>query len=169
MYQGVMLQESNNYWDCEVNFMLKKILLRAMLGFPLGIFLSAVIAIIISLAIGDGSYYACAPLLAETVGNELGAVILQTFLSGILGAAFAGASAVWESEKLSLIKQTGIYFLVSALAMLPIAYVSHWMDHSILGFLIYFGIFVGIFFIAWIIQYFIWRSRIKAMNDKVGS
>ncbi|GHU44352.1 hypothetical protein FACS1894111_11490 [Clostridia bacterium] len=147
--------------------MLKKTIGCGALGFPLGVCIGYVITICISVVLATGEYSPCAPALADEFGNELAAVIFQAALCGILGAAFAAASVIWEMEKWSLVKQTGIYFLVASLAMLPIAYFAHWMEHSLAGFLLYFGIFVAIFVVMWAIQYFVLKSKIKHMNAHI--
>ena len=49
--------------------------------------------------------------------------------------------------------------------MLPIAYFAYWMEHSVIGFLTYFGIFAVIFVTMWIGQYFVWRKKVKEIND----
>ena len=99
------------------------------------------------------------------MGNELNAVIVQTVLCGIMGAGFAMASVIWEIDSWSLAKQSGIYFSVACIVMLPIAYVTNWMKHSVGGILCYVGIFFAIFLIVWLMQYHAWKSRIKEMND----
>lgn len=147
--------------------MKKQALLRGLLGFPIGIAIGYVVTILISLAIGNGYYFPCVPALTEQLGNELLAVILQTVLCGLLGSAFAAASIIWELEHWSIAKQTGLYFLSTGFVMLPIAYVTNWMEHSFLGFLHYFGIFFAIFLINWIIQYFVWKIKIQKMNEKL--
>jgi hypothetical protein len=147
--------------------MFKKTIYRGLLGFPLGICLGYIITIGISALLATGKYYPCVPALADAFGNELSAVIFQAALCGILGAAFAAASVIWEMEKWSLAKQTGIYFLVASFAMLPIAYFAHWMEHSLAGFMLYFGIFVTIFVIAWVIQYLVWKNKIKCLNASI--
>ena len=76
------------------------------------------------------------------MGNQLNAVILQTILCAILGVGFAMASVIWEIDSWSLAKQSGVYFLVISVVMLPIAYFANWMKHSIAGVLSYVGIFV---------------------------
>lgn len=149
--------------------MKKKVLLRALLGIPLGIAMSYIITILISITVQGGQYYPCVPSLSETVGSELGAVILQTALSGLLGASFAASSIIWEMEDWSIMKQTGLYFLITAMTMFPVAYFAEWMEHSVAGFLIYFGIFVTIFIVMWIVQYFIWKQKIKGFNKKINS
>ena len=76
--------------------MKKKMIQRGLLGFPLGIAIGFVITVIISMCIGDGSFYPVNPELIDTMKNELNAVILQTILCGILGTGFAMASVIWE-------------------------------------------------------------------------
>lgn len=77
------------------------------------------------------------------------------------------ASIIWELDSWSLAKQSGIYFLIASIIMLPIAYVANWMEHSIGGFLSYAGIFVAIFVMVWWIQYLSWKQRIKKINDSL--
>lgn len=145
--------------------MKKKIFLRSILGFPLGLAIGYVISIIISLIYSNGDYTPCEPTLITMMGNEINAVMLQALLCGILGMGFAASSVIWEIENWGIIKQTGIYFLIVSLIMMPIAYVTYWMEHSFKGVLSYFGIFVLIFVIIWIIQYTIIRRHVKKMNE----
>ena len=103
--------------------MKKTIITRALMGFPAGIAVGQCISLFVSLLLGKGTFEACVPGFVETVGSELGAVALQTLLCGILGAAGAGASAIWNTDW-GLVKQTVINFLVLSAAMLPIAYIT---------------------------------------------
>jgi amino acid transporter len=147
--------------------MKKKALLRGILGFPLGVAIGYAITIIMSLAIGDGSYSPTAPELIYEFGSEIDAVILQATLCGILGASFAASSVIWDMEVWSIVKQTGIYFLLISFVMLPIAYFAHWMERSVVGFILYFAIFIAIFIAMWLIQYAIWKNRIKHIDRKI--
>ena len=148
--------------------MKKKVLLRGLLGFPLGICLGYIITIVLSLVWGHGNFSPCVPALITTMGSEIGAVVLQAALSGILGAVFAMCSVIWEMEDWSIVRQTGTYFAITAVTMMPIAYLTNWMEHTVAGFLLYFGVFAGIFVFVWEVQYLIWRSKIRRMNEKVG-
>ena len=38
------------------------------------------------------------------------------------------------------------------------------MKHTVVGVLSYAGIFVAIFAAVWLVQYFIWKQKIKKMN-----
>ena len=149
--------------------MKKQILLRGMLGFPLGLAMGYLITIFISLTVSDGRYYPCVPELAAVMGNEINAVLLQAVLCGILGAGFGACSVIWQIENWGIVKQTGIYFSIISVIMLPIAYVSYWMEHSLKGILGYFGIFVLIFAAVWIVQYTAAKHNVRKMNETLYS
>lgn len=147
--------------------MKKKIIKRCLLGFPMGIAIGYLITILFSLIWANGYYSPCVPALISVMGNEINAVILQTVLCGILGAGFAASSVIWEMDNWSIVKQTGIYFSIISAIMLPIAYFTYWMEHNIVGFVIYFGIFVLIFAIIWITQFVIGKHNVRKMNEKL--
>lgn len=148
--------------------MKKQAFFRGILGIPLGIALGYVITIFISLVSGQGQYWPVVPSLTTTIGSEIGAVVFQTILSGLLGAIFSAASLIWEIENWGIVKQTGIYFLIISAAMLPIAYLANWMEHTLVGFLLYSGIFITIFIIVWMIQYYFWKKKIDLINSKIA-
>lgn len=148
--------------------MKKKILVRGLFGLPTGIAIEFVITLIISICIGNGSFYPVTPELIGATGNELNAVILQTVLCAIMGAGFAAASIIWELDSWSLAKQSGIYFMIISVIMLPIAYFTNWMNHTVLGVLSYVAIFVAIFVVVWLSQYLLWKRKIKQMNTLVN-
>lgn len=147
--------------------MKKKIVLRSLLGFPIGIAIGYLITIFVSLGLANGYYSPCVPELISAMGNEINAVILQALLSGLLGAVSAASSVIWEIERWGIIKQTGIYFMIASVTMLPIAYFSYWMEHSIGGFLSYFGVYILIFAVLWIIQFVIGKRNVRRMNEKL--
>ncbi len=148
--------------------MKKKIIIRSLLGFSIGIAIGYLITIWSSLVWGNGYYSPCVPELISAMGNEINAVILQAVLCGIVGTGFAASSVIWEIDNWSIVKQTGIYFAIISVIMLPIAYFAYWMEHSVVGFLIYFGIFVLIFAIMWIVLYAIGKNNVRKMNEKLS-
>ena len=148
--------------------MKKKIFYRALIGFPIGISIGNLIMILISLGWANGYYSPCVPDLITAMGNEINAVIIQTVLCGLLGSGFSVSSVIWEIEDWSIVKQTGIYFLIISVIMLPIAYFMYWMEHSVTGFLSYFVIFILIFAVIWIVQFIIGKKNIKRMNEKLS-
>ena len=147
--------------------MKKEIMKRSLIGFPIGITIGQFITILISLKWGNGDYSPYVPELVSAMGSEIHAIILQSILCGILGMGFAAASFIWQIDHWSIVRQTGIYFLTMSIIMLPIAYFAYWMEHSLVGFLSYFGVFVFIFVILWVITYVMGRYNVKRMNGKL--
>ena len=136
--------------------MKKKVILRSLIGAPIGLSISFIITLIISVIINKGEYYPVMPKLTALCGNELNAVVIQTVCSLIYGAAFGGASVIWDMENWSLLKQ-------------PIAYCMYWMPHNFWGIAGYIAIFFFIYFFIWFSQYFAMKKRIQEFNNKVKS
>ena len=147
--------------------MKKKIILRCLIGAPIGLSISFIITLIISAMINKGEYYPVNPQLTELCGNELNAVIVQTICSLLYGAAFAGASVIWETEQWSLLKQTALHCVVISLASFPISYCMYWMPHDFWGIAGYILIFFAVYLCIWLSQYFAMKKKIQALNDKV--
>lgn len=148
--------------------MKKKLILRGALGFPIGITIGYFITIFISLIWAEGYYSPCVPELVTAMGNEINAVIIQALLCGLLGVGFGASGVIWEIEHWGIVKQTGIYFLIVSFIMMPIAYLLYWMEHSVAGFLSYFGIFALIFVFVWVIEFSIGKQNVKKLNDKLS-
>ncbi|MCM1155973.1 MAG: DUF3021 domain-containing protein [Roseburia sp.] len=145
--------------------MKKKIIMRGVLGLPIGITIGYLITIIISLGWAEGYYAPCVPELVTVMGSEIKAVMVQALLCGLLGVGFGISGVIWEIEEWSIVKQTGIYFLIVSVIMMPAAYLTYWMEHSIAGFLSYFGIFAVIFVIVWVIMFVSGRRNVRKLND----
>lgn len=148
--------------------MKKNILLRCLIGAPLGLAISTIITIVISVATGDGTYYAVVPELIGDCGGELNAVILQSVLSFLYGAAWAGATAIWEIERFSITKQTILHLVICSAATLPIAYFCRWMPHNGQGIAIYFGTFIAVYCVIWLVLYTGMKRRIRQLNEKIA-
>lgn len=72
------------------NSKLNKAVKYGVFGLPLGVTIGHVISILISLRWGQGYYSPCVPEMAEVMGSEIGAVILQTVLCALLGGVLWG-------------------------------------------------------------------------------
>ena len=147
--------------------MTNKLLKRCLIGAPLGLAISTMITIAISLIIGDGRFYAVVPDLITDCGSEINAVLLQAVCSLLYGAAWAGASLIWEQEQWSLLRQSVTHLVICSLATFPIAYLMHWIKHSVFGGVLYFGIFFVIYLVIWLSQYWTIKKRVMQMNEKV--
>ena len=125
----------------------KKAFQRALIGMPIGVTISTVITIIISLCKGDGHYYAVVPALTADLGSESCAVLIQFLCSLLYGAVFAG---VFQR---------------------PLTLVSDPLDPRFDALKadpeIYFGIFLAIYLVIWIIEYTRMRKGVDDLNRKM--
>ncbi len=151
--------KKNRVWQCALR--------RALLGFPIGVAIGHSISLLGSFVWGQGQFYPCVPAFEQTVGQPLTALALQTLLCGLLGSVFAACSLVWQVERWSLLRQTVWFFCPSALAMLVVAYLCFWMEHSLAGVLSYLAVYILIFAAIWGLQYLGWKRRIAAMDRRV--
>ena len=147
--------------------MKKQVIIRFCVGGLNGIAISNIFALVISLMIGDGVFYMVNPNLIDTFHGELNAVIVQMFASILIGGVFGASSLIWEMESWSLLKMTVVHCVVISLTMFPIAWILEWMSHTIMGAVIYVGIFFVIYGAIWLSTYFISKRQVEALNDRV--
>ena len=147
--------------------MKKKILFCCLLGAPIGLAISTIVTILISLAVSDGMFYPVVPELVADCGGELNAVMLQALCSLLYGAAWAGASLIFQREDWNLLRQTVLHLLICSLATFPIAYLTRWMHHSLGGVLLYFGTFLVLYGFVWFAQYATMKRRVRQINRGV--
>ncbi|AGK98477.1 DUF3021 domain-containing protein [Clostridium pasteurianum] len=142
---------------------IKKAILRGLLGIPVGVFISTTIGLIISLIYGK---LAVIPAANETV-NPLSAYTIQYVVSIVIGFVFAFGSTIFEVDKWSIAKQTTIHFLLTSIVFLPCAVLAGWVDSDFLSIAIYFAIFIFIYIVIWISQYFAWKNKITKLNKEL--
>lgn len=147
--------------------MKKKILVRSLLGAPIGVVVSLVITIIFSLCMGHGEYFPAPHELIDWCGNETTAVIVQMFCSLFIGAVGGGSSVIWEIEKWSLLKQTLVHLAVIAVPFFGVGYVMNWLPHYLYGALGYIGGFVLVYVVMWCSIFFSIKAKIKKMNRQL--
>lgn len=148
----------------------RKAFLRGLLGFPLGVFIAYSIIIFISLSyngLGTGIFYSVPPDLIPEAGSEMKAALLQYFLSGMLGFAFAAGSAIWQIESWSITRQTVTHFIIVSAVMYPTAYVCHWIKHDAVSFIVYMLIFSAIYSLIWLFYFKHWKNKLNAINKKL--
>lgn len=147
--------------------MKKQILIRGGIGALGGVFIGQIVLIIISLCASTGEVLPVSPQLAETVGSELTAYVLQLLGLMLYGGVWAAASVVWEIDHWSLTRQTVVHGLCYALSALPVAWMLCWFEHSVMGFMAYFFGFIVLYASMWGCQYMGMKQRVKEMNEKL--
>ena len=143
----------------------KEAVKRAIMGFIYGVFIGQTILILESLMARDGNFYPVAASLVNLAGTKIGAVIIQYFLTGIIGTTFAATTVIFEMDNWSLLRQTIIHFIITSIVMYIAGFLCGWFPHKLSSTLIWFGIFIVIYVIFWISFSSYYKNKVKKMNE----
>ncbi len=149
--------------------MKKQIILRSLIGAVFGIAICTFISIINSVIVNDGNIYMIVPALSLHFNTDLSAYIFQTIMVMIYGTIWGGSSIIWDKHNWSLLKQSLIHLVICSVSTFPVAYILHWMEHSVIGVLIYYAIFFLIYFFVWLSTYCSIRAKVKKINAKMNN
>ena len=138
---------------------------RAILGFIYGVFIGQTILIIESLFMHDGNFYAVSASLLELAGTKIAAVIIQYFLTGIIGLTFASTTVIFEMDEWSLLRQTITHFIITSIVMYVAGFLCGWFPHTVGSTLAWFGVFVVVYLIFWICFSLYYKNKVKKMNE----
>ncbi len=142
--------------------MLKKTLKRAGIGFLLGMAVGNLIAFLAVVANGGGSIVS--PKTMEMCGGEAEALLLQSFLSGLIGFAGCAGMTFYEMEEWSLLRIMSSHLGVIFAVFVPVSYVLDWFG-SLTDLLIMSGMMLVSYFIVWRIMCVICKRQVKELNE----
>ena len=137
--------------------MLKTILKRAGLGFLIGLPVGTVIA-------WCSSGKLVSPQLAERLGSEFAAVLLQMLCSGLYGAVTMAGMTLYDLERCPLALATGLHCLLVIVPYIPLALLLDWAS-SIPDILIVWCFQIIAFFIIWLIMWLRYKAEVKKLNE----
>ena len=144
--------------------MLKKTLIRAALGFLIGIVIGNVIAILTGTSDTGGVTFASKRLLDIAGGNGVLAMLFQSLFSGLYGAACFAGMSLYEAERMPLAASTALHGGLIVMLFIPISYLLGWVS-GIVETLIIAAAQIAVFFIIWLILYFAYKKQIRELND----
>ena len=147
--------------------MKKKILSYCLFGAPTGLALWVMFTILASYLRGDGEYHMSAYYLIRVYGTELNAVTAQCICAMVIGMIWSAASLIYQDTEWSLLKQTGVHFVVCTVPALAAAYLMCWMPRSLDGLAQYLLLFGGLYGLNWLCQYLGMKKRVAQMNARL--
>ena len=104
--------------------MLAKTLKRAGFGFILGMAVGNLIAAL------SGHPNIVSPLLLERAGSLPAALLWQTVLSGVIGAAGFGGAVLYDVERWPLLLADAMHYVSYMIVFLPIAFFLGWTEKA---------------------------------------
>ena len=144
---------------------MKEFFKRTIMGFVYGVFIGQTILILESLNAGNGNFYPVSPYLVQHASSTLAAVIIQYFITGLIGISFSAGTLIFEIDKWSITAQTALHFVITFAVMLFAGFVCGWYPHTVSGILIWLAVFVVIYVIMWISFSLYFRRQTKKINE----
>ena len=145
--------------------MLNKIIKRALLGFVYGVFLGQTILIFESLVLGNGNFYPVLPYLVQHTNSVIAAVIVQYFITAVIGMTFACSTVIFEIDRWSITSQTALHFAITSTVMYFSGFFCGWFPHTLKSTLIWFAIFIAIYVIMWMGFMLYFKNQTKKINE----
>ncbi len=144
---------------------MKEFFKRAIMGFVYGVFIGQTILILESLAGGKGNFYPVSAYLLEHSSSQISAVIIQYFITGIIGISFATTTLIFEIDSWSITSQTALHFAITSLVMYISGFFCGWFPHTVKSTIIWFVIFIVIYVIMWVGFMLYFKKQIKKINE----
>ena len=144
--------------------MLKKILLRAGIGFIIGAAVGDLIAFLTGTSATGGVTFASQQLLDMSGGSAVLAMVLQSLFSGLYGAVCFAGMTLYDAERLPLAAATALHCGLIVLPFVPISYLLGWVS-GIVETLIIASAQIAAFFVIWLVMYFGYKKQVKELNE----
>ena len=133
-----------------------------------GFFLGMVIGNGITMAFASSSdgIHIVAPNLADEFGEAL-AIVIQTIVSGLLGAVCFGGTIVFHSERLGLTLATFIHMVLAMSSVLVVGNILWWIDRSLEGNLFFALFMFMIYILIWSSVFISYKVEISKINKSL--
>lgn len=144
-----------------------KFIVRASIGFGVGILLGVVITGLTGDMDQDHICY-CSPAFVKAVGNELAAFAVQALVFGTYGAVGMGGSVAYSIEDRSLLKVTVAHFVLTLGMFYAMAFFLRWITITDIDqIVVLFGLFAILYGSVWLGNYLMYKMQISEINKKL--
>lgn len=139
----------------------KRILILAAIGFPMGVLIAFLIALMGS---GSEMHFFTETLLIRMGGNLSAATAVNILVCGLYGSACMVGTVFYDIERWPLALATVLHYLIVVLGCLDCFLLLGWGD-GIRDYLITAGLQTAVFFLIWLIMYLRYKAQVKELNE----
>lgn len=145
--------------------MLKKIWMRGINSFMYAVGISTVIQMILLSVMKEMT-----PVLPEFGAyfpNVYTAMLAQYLLIGLISAVFGAGSVIMELERVSLVVQSMLYFILTAFVWIPVGCICWGLHRYPVTMLVMGASYTVSYVFSWIVQYRLCKSSVEQINKKL--
>lgn len=147
--------------------MIKQMIFRGCNSFAYSIAITCVLQIIVTVIYGETQFIPLLPEYMAHFSNPYLAMLVQHVFIGLTSASFGAGSVIFELERLSLLVQSILYYIVTSLVWIPIS-CFWWGLHKYPQTLVTVGVSYAVSYaISWIVQYRLCRRNIEEINQRI--
>lgn len=146
--------------------MTKNVFHRLLAGFWMGVVIGYFVNLCISTFIGNGAYLPVMPQMQSFFSTQIKAVWAQTFLTGLIGIAFAEAGLAFGVARWGFLKQCLIHFLSTAPVYIPFV-VFCWYPTGWKGAAAILGNVLFTYILNFVISYRLSSRAVRKINEKL--
>lgn len=147
---------------------MKKIMVRCTVSFMISTSISMIINMLIELVVWlitkDHTFNSLSPEFRAVFATESMAVYANALLYGLIGATFAGCSAIYEMERIGYILQNLLFYICTACVWVPVVMFMWQLWRYPSALISTFAGFAVTYFIMTIIGYRIKKKEIADIN-----
>ena len=143
--------------------MRRSLINRAVTGFLIGNALIVIVCLLFNRA-PDGTVRFVSERFIACTGSESAAVLLQTLLFGLYGAACFGGTMLYGIERWPLALATAAHYLIIAGLYVPVTMLLRWGMPAMEYLILEAAMLVG-FFIIWLIMYLRYKAEVRQLNE----
>ena len=142
----------------------KRIIAFTLASFIAGVIIGDGIAWMMGMASGSGGLVSSK--FADELG-EVGAIVAQTVLCGIMGVIGFMGSYVYHDERFGITTATLLHGAVTISAIMIISTVCWWNGRTIEGATIFFGMMVLVYAFVWFSMFFSSKVEAQRINELI--
>lgn len=151
---------------------MKKIMKLLMNDFCIGVVIGTILSVIFSSIFGQGHYSPVSPVslmghLYETHLSEPMIMLIAVVIWGLIGVLFGLASMIYDASDWSLLKKTVLHIVICYIGFLPLAILAGWFPLTLADILFFTGIFIFVYAIIWVVNYFKNKALVDVINKEL--
>lgn len=147
--------------------MLKRAVSRGVNSFMYAVAINVVIFCIIIAIVNQPDFLPLLPEYAQMFTSDFLALIVQIILIGLTSASFGFWSIIMEIERISLLVQSILYFVLTAAVWIPVAVLCWGLGTYTQSFISVGLSYLAAYIISWVLQYRYCKESVKQINKKL--
>jgi len=147
--------------------MLKKAMIRGMNSFVYATTINVIICCIVMVLVNKPDFIPMLPEFSARFSSDIFALIVQLILIGITSASFGFWSIIMEFGRISLLVQSILYFILTAIVWVPVAIICWGLGKYVSTFISISLSYLIAYIISWTVQYRSCKESVKQINQKL--